>query len=500
MRLLLLLLTLALQTFPVLCEEPTTTSLYRELSVADSLLFSVGFNTCSLDQFDRILSEDFEFIHDEVGITDSKSTFINNIRTQVCDAEHQVIRRRIHGSLEVYPLYNNGLLYGALQTGRHEFYRVASDTTEDLTSVARFTHVWIRESGAWRLRRGLSYDHHNSQQSKPSADTVESSNIFLDRAQTEQWLKENRIPAVGIGTIADGNIQSISVYGVLENGKIAPQNTIWNVASLTKPVTALVVLKLINAGMWSLDEPLHSYWIDPDVAHDPRAKRITTRHILSHQSGLPNWRTTHPEKKLSFVSTPGTQHQYSGEGFEYLRKAIERKFKRPFHELADSLVFEPLNMRDTRYFWDSTVDESRFAKWHNANGGQHTTYRNRSANAADDLLTTVEDYCKFLVHILHGAGLSHELYQEMDSNQIRIHNTKYWGLGWWVDENVVPGIHAILHGGDDVGVHTIAIMIPSTQQGLVIFTNSDNGTDIYVPAVLAHLKNIGQGIIDIETK
>jgi CubicO group peptidase (beta-lactamase class C family) len=168
--------------------------------------------------------------------------------------------------------------------------------------------------------------------------------------------------------------------------------------------------------------------------------------------------------------------------------------------LADSLVFEPLQMKDTHYYWDETVDSMRFARWHHGDGSLYETYKNKTENGADDLLTTIEDYGRFMVHVMNGAGLSSKLYAQMISNQVRINDNKYWGLGWWIDEHVGEGQNAMVHGGDDMGVHTIAFMLPSSKQGLLIFTNCDNGTDAYIPVILSYLGELGQGIIDIETK
>jgi hypothetical protein len=88
----------------------------------------------------------------------------------------------------------------------------------------------------------------------------------------------------------------------------------------------------------------------------------------------------------------------------------------------------------------------------------------------------------------------------MISNQVTIKSNKYFGLGWWVDENIGDGEKPIVHGGDDKGAHTFAIMLPESKEGLLIFTNSDNGTDIYVQIILAYLGTKGQDVIDVETK
>lgn len=327
----------------------------------------------------------------------------------------------------------------------------------------------------------------------------QNDSLFGNRTAIEKWLDSNAISALGIGYIEQGQIKEISVYGELEAGRPAPVNTIFNVASLTKPVTALVALTLVDAGEWSLDEPLSTWWTDPDIAADPRAKLLTTRHVLSHQTGLPNWRYKNKDGKLAFDFDPGARYQYSGEGFEYLRKALEKKFRKGLAELAAELIFIPLEMTDTRFYWDSTMDESRFAKWHDKDGKTYTTYKNASPNAADDLLTTVEDYSKFLLYIMNGAGLSEKLYEEMTSTQVRLSPRKYFGLGWWMDENVGEEGNALLHGGDDKGVHAIVIVLPKTKRALLIFTNSDTGTDAYIPTVVHYLGKTGEEIIYIET-
>jgi len=68
-------------------------------------------------------------------------------------------RKLNNESLEVYPLYNNEVLYGAIQEGTHEFYEQYKGEEPRKTSEAKFTHVWILENNQWKLRRVLSYDH-----------------------------------------------------------------------------------------------------------------------------------------------------------------------------------------------------------------------------------------------------------------------------------------------------------------------------------------------------
>jgi len=311
-------------------------------------------------------------------------------------------------------------------------------------------------------------------------------------------MQEKHIPVVGLGFIDSGKVVLSKVYGELKPGVPAPANTVFNVASITKTITAMVTLSLINTGKWDLDEPIYHYWTDPDVAADPRSKRLTTRHILTHQSGFPNWRWMTPGKKLAFEFEPGLKFQYSGEGMEYLRHALEKKFGRTLEQLADSIIFQPLHMNDTHLIWNDTMFD-RFAVAHNEKGEALSIVKNNEPNAADQLKTTVADYSKFLTWVMNGAGLSDALYQQMTSPLSKIKDNKYIGLGWAVYPDL-NGQLGLSHSGIDPGVNTIAFLLPKSKRALLIFTNSDNGAQLYTDLVKAFLKQQGNAIVDTEMK
>jgi len=490
-----LLFHIILLSLVVSAQTEKSTELYQIIKEKDSLLFNLGFNNCDISQFKNLVSEKFEFYHDQSGITNSKLAFINSIQNGLCKLNYKPKRVLVENSLEVYPLKNNGTLYGAIETGIHHFYTIEKDSSEYLTSIAKFSHIWILENGNWKLSKGLSYDHKDFE--KP----IDNELLFKGKVVTERWLKQKKIPALGIGYIEDGKIKQISVFGELEKGKTAPKNTIWNIASLTKPITALVALKLIDSGKLSLDEPVYKYYIDPDIISDTKTKKLTVRIILSHQTGFSNWRGNNQNGKLSFEFEPGTKYQYSGEGFEYLKKVLENKFNKSIQQLADELIFKPLKMYNTNFIWNEQY-ESRFAKWHTEKGGErYPTKKHNTASGADDLLTTIEDYTTFVNYVINGAGISKKLLQETVSEQVRINDFKHFGLGWWIDENINSNNDfAMVHGGDDIGVHTIAFIIPKTKQGLIIFTNSDNGTGAFQEILIKYLGENGQGIMEVEMK
>ncbi|MDO9275831.1 MAG: DUF4440 domain-containing protein, partial [Lutibacter sp.] len=204
--------------------------LYKTIISKDSLLFNVGFNTCDISQFENLLSEKFEFFHDNDSIS-NKKRFLHNLRNGLCSSptSFQARRELLPESTKIYPLYKREILYGAIQIGIHQFFETIEKRKEVFGSSAKFTHLWLLENGVWKLTKSLSYDHQVQ-----LLDTSKSS-IFDNDNEIENWLTENKVPTLGIGLINDGKLQQVKVFGELKKGASAPYNTIFNVASLTKP-------------------------------------------------------------------------------------------------------------------------------------------------------------------------------------------------------------------------------------------------------------------------
>lgn len=260
----------------------------------------------------------------------------------------------------------------------------------------------------------------------------------------------------------------------------------------------MTVLRLVSLRKWNLDEPLYKYFTDPDIAKDPRSKKLTTRLVLSHQTGFPNWRWMNKDNQLNFEFDPGTKYQYSGEGFEYLRKAIENKFHKSLEELAKEFIFQPLGMKDTGYIWNEKKNAERIVIGFDKDGKPYDIVKNKTANAADDLVTSVEDYSKFLIAVMNNELLSPAVFEDMRTKQIETKKNKYFGLGFEIYDLGNNEI-ALSHGGSDKGVNTIAFILPKTKQGLVIFTNADDGYKIYEPIMNQYFGTAGKKIVEIET-
>lgn len=315
-------------------------------------------------------------------------------------------------------------------------------------------------------------------------DTIQA-NLFQN---IPAWMAEYNVPCVGVGVIENGKIKWIKNFGDLQAGHPAPENTLFNIASQTKPVTAMLTLKLIETGQWDLDEPLAHYWIDPDIATDPYLNKLTTRFVLSHQTGFPNWRSDNGGTKLGFRFEPGTASGYSGEGFEYLRKALENKFHQPLNVLMDKYLFKPIGMKNTQY-WNENLDTTRFAMWHDGQGKRYATSIQTPVSAADDLIATIEDYCNLGIYTMKLANEGSPVYAGMVKPQRRTKPGNASGLGWGLVDGLPDGAYALQHGGSDIGVRTMAVFIPKSKNGVVVMTNGDNGEficDRIIKRVLAY--------------
>jgi hypothetical protein len=133
--------------------------LFRILKTQDSLLFEKGFNQCDIPYLESVIHKDIIFYHDQGGIQDH-AKFFDAIKQNICNGNGpKPIRKVDEQSLEVFPMKDNGKLYGAIQTGTHRFFRRETGKADTPTSTAKFTHLYILENGKWMLKEVLSYDH-----------------------------------------------------------------------------------------------------------------------------------------------------------------------------------------------------------------------------------------------------------------------------------------------------------------------------------------------------
>ena len=163
-------------------------------------------------------------------------------------------------------------------------------------------------------------------------------------------LEDGIVPGLSVAVVQKGELVWHRGFGVKNAQTKEPvaANTVFEAASLSKPVFAYAVLKLVDAGKFDLDTPLTKYLPgNYDVGEDARLQQITARHVLSHTPGFPNWRRQGNPLTIHF--TPGERFSYSGEGFVYLSKVIEHVTGEKFNEFMKRMVFDPLGMADSSY-------------------------------------------------------------------------------------------------------------------------------------------------------
>lgn len=133
--------------------------IFLALKKQDSVFFERSFNLCDMDYLKSAIHQDLTFYHDQAGIQNRES-FLANIKNNICsDFNKKPIRKVIEESLEVYPMYNEGVIYGAVQTGIHDFYIRESNKADTKTSTAKFIHLYLLVNGNWLLKEVISFDH-----------------------------------------------------------------------------------------------------------------------------------------------------------------------------------------------------------------------------------------------------------------------------------------------------------------------------------------------------
>jgi CubicO group peptidase (beta-lactamase class C family) len=283
-------------------------------------------------------------------------------------------------------------------------------------------------------------------------------------------------------------------------------STLFEAASLSKPVYAYAVLQLVARGTLDLDRPLDTYLPAPYPIDDPRGSAITARHVLSHTSGLPNWRHA-ANDSLSLAFTPGTQYRYSGEGYYFLQTVVEQVTGEPTARFMRSAL-DDLGMRDSSFIW-LDADAANCALPYDMDGKalRHDTALlgqqliaigqtrskpladwktsdvlaalpsvrptvgalpwNAMPNAAWSLLTTVRDYARFVLTLLDQPG--HRMFTPV----IQLTNYIWRGLGVALQKR--GGTIAFFHTGANPGFKAAMFGSFETGRGVVSFANSDGG-------------------------
>ena len=154
---------------------------------------------------------------------------------------------------------------------------------------------------------------------EPESQSAPKAEVDLQRAldtQAPAWLEIHDVPSVAIAYISNSDENWTRVYGEQSPGVPATTETLFNIASLTKPIVAETALRLASAGEIDLNEALAEHWVDPDIAANEWHLLLTPEITLRHRTGFTNWRYE-TDDVLTFQWQPDTNTGYSGEGLDY---------------------------------------------------------------------------------------------------------------------------------------------------------------------------------------
>lgn len=317
-------------------------------------------------------------------------------------------------------------------------------------------------------------------------------------------MEQKSVPGLALSLVRAGEPYWERTFGVTSRVTQEPvtPDTVFEAASLSKPVFAYAVLQLVQEGALDLDAPLDEYMPEPYVPDDPRLQLITARRVLCHSTGFPNWRPKGDALRIYF--TPGTRFSYSGEGYVYLQKVVEHVSGQTADEFVQSRVLTPHGMQHSIFLWTGEGNLA-VAVGHDEQGEAQEKGRWSSVNVAAGLHCTARDFARFMCVVMkpsaeETARLEPELNQEMLSPQVQASDGEWswqpgwpnakvtvnervsWGLGWGLQrtaglQKTAEG-DSFWHWGDNGCYRAFAIGSAQDGQALAVMTNSQNGQQV----------------------
>ncbi|WP_265564004.1 serine hydrolase domain-containing protein [Sphingomicrobium arenosum] len=313
-------------------------------------------------------------------------------------------------------------------------------------------------------------------------------------------LEALEMPGVSVALIEDGEIVYARQTGQADywSDRVIDEKSIFEMGSLSKPVFAYFTLKLADQGVIDMDRPLMEVRPIPELADSAAFATITPRHVLSHRTGLPNWRWFDPRPEgldvprgqLYLRQEPGT-FGYSGEGFRYLAETIAATTGHDLFNL-DALfqyqVAQPLGLQPMSFV--ATPEVSRHKVAGHKDGARNIkawpqTFPDdqpQTFGAAGRLHANAPLYARFLIALMEGEGLSEDAHEAMFTSAVTIAEDDPGRLaggevGWTMGLSIKdgPGGRHFAHGGNNGDFQSGFAIWPATRSGYVFVTNSDKG-------------------------
>ena len=331
----------------------------------------------------------------------------------------------------------------------------------------------------------------------PSLDSAGAEPLTTDlQAMVERQARNHHVCAISYATVRAGRPSRSGGASGCDGMRVPTEDTVFQAASLSKPVFAYAVLKLAQEGWLSLDTPLISYLPQgylhiqnpfafgrppvSDRVEAPELQAVTARMVLNHTSGLPNWSS----EPLAFDFAPGTGWQYSGEGFMLLQRVVEALTNEKLDDFMRHRLFDPLGMSNTAFRW--TPQFADMITPDASSSGQPGPLAFPEAMAPVSLYTTASDYAKFLAALIADRQAV-QLIVEADVTVIPKLGLS-WGLGWGVERGEREAF--VWQWGNNPGYRAFVMASTSSGDAVVMLTSSENGLAMAAPIVTAVLPEI----------
>ncbi|MEM1412778.1 MAG: serine hydrolase domain-containing protein [Pseudomonadota bacterium] len=291
------------------------------------------------------------------------------------------------------------------------------------------------------------------------------------------------VPGASIALVKDGALVYHNVFGTQNayTGEPVKPETLFEAASITKIVFAFVVNRMAERGEIDLDKPLYEYLPFEELAYDERYRKITARHALSHQTGMPNWRWQNDDGEIDLKFYPGIQFGYSGEGYEYLGRVVAHLMGKPLAQVLMEEVQQPMGFTEKTFFSDS--DELRAVASRGHYSGLATPHSFAGEpGMAFSMVTEASVFSNFMISLMARKGLSAEGYTAMFEPQIAVppddeDDEGEWpsryGLGFHMMNSPVGLVWG--HGGNNGDFVCMFEAYDAQNAGFIIFTNANSG-------------------------
>lgn len=314
--------------------------------------------------------------------------------------------------------------------------------------------------------------------------STDSINAFL-----KSRMDSLNIPGLSIAVINESKVVYHQTFGYANLEKKLPitTKTIFEGASMSKSIFAFFVMKFVEEGKLDLDKPLHEYLPYQDIAYDERYKKITARMVLSHRSGFPNWRENEDDKKLKIKFEPGTDYEYSGEGYQYLAmvlKHIESTDWNGLEAIFQEKIAKPLKMEHTVFIPTSYIKKHKAEPYNNQREWidlqKDYWYKKEKGKfvAPSSIHSEPLDFSKWMIGVMNNKLLSKNSYSELLKHHSKISTSStginvYYALGFLTADKVYSNTY--FHSGNNAGFTCSYLMDTKKDWGYVLFTNSEYG-------------------------